>query len=253
MGSSFARRLASEGYDLLLTDRLQEPLARLSAQLTESHPIRVSNVVADLGDRQDLHRLVQQVAELERLDLLINNAGFALRGDFWRRDLKRELEMIDVHISTCVSLTRAALPGMIARGRGDIINLSSVSAFMPAGGGDTYAATKAYIAVFSELLQIQLKGTGVHAMALCPGLTYTGFHDTAEWQDFKRSDVPRFLWGHPDEVVDRALRAVRRKKVICIPGLTNRLLCELGRNRVFRWLCRRLNSGHVRERPVGEV
>jgi short-subunit dehydrogenase len=253
MGSSFARRLASEGYDLLLTDRLQEPLARLSAQLTESHPIRVSNVVADLGDRQDLHRLVQQVAELERLDLLINNAGFALRGDFWRRDLKRELEMIDVHISTCVSLTRAALPGMIARGRGDIINVSSVSAFMPVGGGDTYAATKAFIAIFSELLQIQLKGTGVHAMALCPGLTHTGFHDTPEWQDFKRSDVPRFLWGDPDEVVERALRALRKKKVICIPGFTNRVLSELGRNRLVRWLCRRLNTGQVGPRPAGDV
>jgi short-subunit dehydrogenase len=240
MGSAFARRLASEGYALLLTDKDGGRLETLGAAISKDFSVEASTVIADLSDSEDLARLVERVAAMEPLDMLVNNAGFATRGAFWERDLKKDVAMIHVHVVASVSLTRAALPAMIAAGRGDIINVSSIAAFAPMGGGDTYAATKAFVAVFSELLLNELKGTGVHVLSLCPGLTYTGFHDTPEWEDFERSDIPAFLWSQPDDVVRKALEALRRKKVTCIPGFTNRVLCEVGANRVFRWLCRKL-------------
>lgn len=250
MGSSFARQLASEGYDLLLTDKEQEPLEALGIEISRSHRVRTSTVITDLSDADDLARLVDRVAAMERLDLLVNNAGFATLGDFWRRDLNKELAMIHVHLNACVSLTRAVLPAMVAGGRGGIINVSSIAAFVPLGGGDTYAATKAFLVVFSELLQNELAGTGVRVLSLCPGLTYTGFHDTPEYEGFDRSSIPAFLWSRPDDVVRKALDALRRKKVIYVPGLTNRVLCEVGANRVFRWLCRRLLESPLSRRLV---
>jgi short-subunit dehydrogenase len=246
MGSSFARQLASAKYDLLLTDKDRELLEAISAEIAKDYAVQPSTMVADLGDAGDLARLVDRVATMEPLDMLVNNAGFATRGAFWQRDLSKEIAMVHVHVDACVSLTRAALPAMVATGRGSIINVSSLAAFVPMGGGDTYAATKAFIVVLSEFLQNELMGTGVQVLALCPGPTHTGFHDTPEWEGFERSDIPAFLWSHPDDVVRSALDAVRQKKVICIPGFTNRVIREVGTNRIFRWLWRKLVAG----RPV---
>jgi short-subunit dehydrogenase len=126
--------------------------------------------------------------------------------------------MIRVHVIATVTLTRAALPQMIGRGQGAIINVSSIAAFFPSGGGATYTATKAYLNNFSEALAGELDGTGVRVQALCPGFTYSEFHDTAEYEGFDRKQVPGTLWMSADAVVSESLAALDGGRVIVIPG-----------------------------------
>jgi short-subunit dehydrogenase len=121
-------------------------------------------------------------------------------------------------------LCRAALPGMVARRRGALINVASVAAFTPMPGNANYAATKAYLLTFSKALHAELMGTGVKVQALCPGFTCTGFHDTSEFDGFKRSQIPAIMWMTAEDVVAASLKALKRNQAVCIPGLRYRLL-----------------------------
>jgi len=223
IGEAFARQLAARQYDLLLVARRQERLTALATELHERHGIVVEPLVADLINPADVERVADRVAQTETLAMLINNAGFGTTGRFARIDVNRQLEMIQLHVMAPVRLTRAALPGMIARHRGTIINTASTIAFFPFPGNAVYSATKAFLLAFTKGLQVELTGSGVQVQALCPGFTYSGFHDTAEYAHFKRSQLPQFLWMSATEVVEESLRAVERKQVICIPGFKNRL------------------------------
>ncbi|MEJ2558462.1 MAG: SDR family NAD(P)-dependent oxidoreductase, partial [Anaerolineae bacterium] len=177
----------------------------------------------------NIERVERRIAELENLDLLINNAGFGAPGPFVEVDLVRHMAMIQVHIIASVRLSRAALPGMMARRRGAIINVSSLASFVPLPGSTTYSATKAYLNVFSEALQAELKGTGVQIQALCPGFTHTGFHYTPEHRVYGGPRFPELLWMSAPEVAAQSLDALSRGQVIFIPGLKNRLLAVLAR------------------------
>lgn len=184
---------------------------------------------ADLSDPIQVKRLETQVAEIGDLEILINNAGFGVPGKFVEIQAERNAEMIQVHILATVRLCRAALPGMISRGRGSIINVSSIAAFMATPRNATYSATKAYLNVFSEALQDELKGTGIRVQALCPGLTHTEFHDHPGYEDYKRR-IPEFFWMQAEDVVRESLDALKKGRVICIPGFKNRLIVAIIRN-----------------------
>jgi short-subunit dehydrogenase len=134
--------------------------------------------------------------------------------------------MIQVHVIASVRLARAALPQMVERRRGGIINMSSMSAFVPSAGV-TYSSTKTYMVKFSQALQYELYDTGVRVQALCPGLTYSEFHDSPEYSRFDRERVPRFLWLTAETVVGESLRDLERGKVVCIPGTIYRLIKSL--------------------------
>jgi short-subunit dehydrogenase len=230
IGAAFARQLAAKGYHLILVARGEERLAALAAELREDYPIAAEILVADLSNSVDVERVERRIAEIESLDLLINNAGFGAPGPFAEVDLARHVAMIHVHVIASVLLSRAALPGMMARRRGAIINVSSVASFLPMPGNATYSATKAYLNVFSEALQAELKGTGVRIQALCPGFTHTGFHDTPEYGGSGRPHIPELLWMSAQEVAAQSLNALSQDRVIFIPGLKNRLLAVLARN-----------------------
>ncbi len=139
--------------------------------------------------------------------------------------------MIQVHVLATVRLCRAALPGMIARGRGSIINVSSIAAFMASPRNATYSASKAYLNLFSEALQDELKGTGVRVQALCPGLTHTEFHDQPGYEGYK-TKIPEFFWMSAEDVVRESLDALKKGRVICIPGFKNQLAVALVRSRL---------------------
>jgi short-subunit dehydrogenase len=229
IGAAFARQLAAKGYDLILVARRGERLAALAAELREDYPIAAEILVADLSSLANIERVERRIAELENLDLLINNAGFGAPGSFVEVDLVRHMAMIQVHIVSSVRLSRAALPGMMARRRGAIINVSSLASFVPLPGSTTYSATKAYLNIFSEALQAELKGTGVQIQALCPGFTHTGFHYTPEHRVYGVPRFPELLWMSAQEVAAQSLDALSRGQVIFIPGLKNRLLAVLAR------------------------
>ena len=238
LGATYARQLAAQGYNLILVARRRERLAALAAELEERHAVDAQVLAADLSTTDGVERVQERIAELPALDVLVNNAGFGIVDEFARGELDRHLDMIHVHVIASVRLCRAALPGMIARGRGSIINVSSLSAFIPLGNV-TYAGTKAYLVAFSRALQIELAGTGVRVQALCPGFTYTGFHDTPELAaSFDRAQIPRLLWMPADRVVAASLRALKRRgrRVVYVPGWQNRLFAAIARNSVVALL-----------------
>lgn len=218
IGEAYARRLAAQGFDLTLVARRAERLAALAAELSAAHGIAAEALPADLADDEEIERVARYITERDDLALLINNAGFGTRGSFADIDLGPQLDMIRVHVIAAVTLCRAALPGMIARGSGAIINVSSIAAFFPSGGGATYTATKAYLNNFSEALAAEVEETGVRVQALCPGFTYSEFHDTAEYAGFDRKQVPGPLWMPAEQVVDESLAALAGRRVIVVPG-----------------------------------
>jgi hypothetical protein len=212
------------GYNVILVARRSSRLAALATELGERYPITAEVLAADLANPADVEQVESRIVELERLDLLINNAGFGAPGSFAEADLATQLNMIQVHVVASVRLTRAALPGMMARRRGAIINVSSIAGMVPIPGSATYSSTKAYLNVFSEALQAELTGTGVKVQALCPGFTHTGFHDTPEHRGYGRSRIPEALWMTAEEVAEGSLGALDRRQVVFVPGLKNRLV-----------------------------
>ena len=185
LGAAFAKRLAEDGYDLIIVARRRERLDALAQQLQASHPVNVEVLVADLSKSDDLRSVEKRLSEVATLELLINNAGFGGYMAFVELGPDKATELINLKVLAVTRLTRAALPGMLARGRGSIINVSSRLAFSGSIGSSqlpkraTYAGANAFINTFSQLLQSELDGTNVQVQALCPGVVATEFHEQA--------------------------------------------------------------------------
>lgn len=227
IGAEFARQLAAAGHELILTARREELLTALADELRAAYGVAVEVVVADLAQPEGIERVEAAIAGREALGVLINNAGFGTNGRFLDVVIDRSLDMISVHITASVRLMKAALPSMVARGRGAIINVSSIAAFYNSAGGANYGATKAYLNSFSEALQNELVDTGVTVQALCPGFTYSGFHETPEYTGFDRSAIPQKLWMTAEAVVAESLESVGNGKVIVVPGRQYKMMRAL--------------------------
>ena len=213
IGAEFARQLAAEGRDLVLVARNLDRLEELATELRAAHQVDVEVISADVGDRDDVDRLAVRLRQDERpIDVLINNAGFGVGAGFTRSALEDEQAMIDVMISAVMRLSHAALPGMIERGHGAVVVVSSVAGWLPRG---TYSAAKAWATVFTEALAGQLEGTGVRAMAVCPGFTHTEFHERAH---IDVSTSPEWMWLSAQDVVGQALVDLQAGRVISVAG-----------------------------------
>jgi short-subunit dehydrogenase len=200
-------------------------LRSLGKSLTERYGVDVQVRVADLANLDELENLAHAIEEIPGLELLVNNAGFGLSGGFIENDPRMTTDMVTVHVTAPMRLTRATLPGMLARGRGAVINVSSMSAFLPSPKAESYAATKAALNTFSLAMARELEGKGIRVQALCPGLTHTEFH--ANLTGFDRSAIPELLWLTADEVARRSLEALKDGPVIFIPSPIYRLAAAL--------------------------
>lgn len=236
IGAEFARQLAAAGTNLILVARRKQRLETLAAELSARHGVSVEVLPADLASPDGVEVVGRRIASAETLDLLINNAGFGGAGAFPKSDVGYDLGMVHVQIDAAVSLSRAALDGMTARGRGAIINVASVAAFSPVSG-PMYGGVKAFLVKFSEGLAYELKDKGIRIQALCPGMTHTEFHDVIKMD---KSVVPAFMWMSAADVVRISLRALRSGKVVCIPGLKNRLVSAPMRCLPTAWLYRKI-------------
>jgi short-subunit dehydrogenase len=236
IGAAFARRLAGLGYDLIVTGRREEKIRALAGELEEAHHVAVEVVIAELSTPEQVEELVQKIKATPNLDVLVNNAGFGVAsGNLAEVPIEDQEAMIQVHVLATVKLTHAALPAMVARGKGTIINVSSISAFVPLARNTLYGATKAFLSFFSESLHLELAGTGVRVQALCPGFTRTDFHAKLGVEDAKRRDRGPIRWMSPDQVVDASLHELERGTVVCVPGFWNKLItCSVGL--LPRWL-----------------
>lgn len=224
IGAEFARQLAARGDDLVLVARDAERLAAFAAELEARYRVAVEVLVADLTDREQLALVEARLADAARpIDLLVNNAGFGVNQVFVGGDLDAEQRMLDVLVTAVMRLSHAALPGMVARGTGGVINVSSVASFI---AGGTYSAAKSWVTVFSESVDRQLDGTGVTVTALCPGFTHTEFHQRAEMDV---DHLPDWLWLDAPDVVRGALADFRRGKPVSVPGAQYKALSTLAR------------------------
>jgi short-subunit dehydrogenase len=226
IGAVFARKLAP-GHDLLLVARRQERLEDLAHQLSAEHGSHVDILTADLSKQDDLERVAHRIETDSNLTLLINNAGFGTRGLFWNAPYDQQEQMQKLHILATLRLTHAALRNLVPRDRGGIINLASVAAFIRGPGATGYAASKSWMTAFTEGLYVELKyaGSQVAVQALCPGFTYSEFHDVI---GIDRSETaPPFFWLKAEYVVDASLDGLRRRKLFVVPGWQYRFLTAL--------------------------
>jgi uncharacterized protein len=213
IGTEFARKLATRGYDLILVARREDRLRSVAASL----PVKSQIISADLSREEGISAVERAIAECERLELLVNNAGFGTLGRFWEADIEGQQRMHEVHVMATMRLTHAALAQMVRRGRGGVISVSSVAAFGQSPGNVSYCATKAWINSFTEGLDMELRraGSPVRVQALCPGFTVTEFHEILGI-DLRK--IPRSLWMKADDVVDASLAGFDRGKVVVVPG-----------------------------------
>jgi short-subunit dehydrogenase len=215
LGVSFAGHLAASGFDLILVARRKKKLTSLAAELTKTYRIMVEVLPADLTTEAGKKTVEKRIRALDRLDILINNAGFGLAGEFVQQSIDKNLAMLSVHCEAPVRLAHIALPGMIARHTGSIINVASISAFTPMVGNVQYSATKSYLVTFSRALQLENRRHGIRIQALCPGFFHSEFHDVMR---VNKTSIPAWLFMRADEVVRRSLAALKRNRVVYIPG-----------------------------------
>jgi len=244
IGAAFARHLAGARHDLVLVARDR---TRLDAAADEARARGVAAEVlaADLAVAADRERVAARLADADAapVDLLVNNAGFTVRGSFLEVDADALRRQLEVNVAAVLQLTRAALPAMVGRGRGGVVNVSSVAGFVP-GRGSTYSADKAWVTTFTEGIAATLAGTGVRAMALCPGFVRTEFHERAGIDVGARRGP---FWLDADRVVDECFTALAKGKVVCVPSPQYKMLVALI-DVLPRALVRRIGSRLARDR-----
>ncbi|WP_033821361.1 SDR family oxidoreductase [Kitasatospora sp. MBT63] len=224
IGAAFARRLARDGRDLVLVARDRERLAATAEELAKKYGVQVETLPADLATDQGIGAVEERLRDGGRpVDILINNAGFGNRGAFLDVPVQDELDMLKVHVEAVLRTTTAALPGMRERGRGGIVNVASVAAFLPRG---TYGATKAWVVSFTQGIARDLGGSGVRLQALCPGFTRTEFHQRA---GMGTGNVPAWGWLSAERVVDESLRDLARGRSLSVPGKRYKLAVAVAR------------------------
>jgi uncharacterized protein len=214
IGAAFARRLADDGYDLVLVARDGERLGKFAAELTGQHGGRVEVLAADLATDLGGAAVEDRLRRGPSVDLLVNNAGTSLNTPFLRSTVDDEERLLRLNIHAVMRLTLAVLPAMTERRRGSVINVSSVAGFGAVMPGSTYSASKAWVTNFSESVALSVRPFGVRVMALCPGYTRTEFHSRA---GIDMSKTPQWLWLQADEVVDTALRDLTRGRSVSVP------------------------------------
>lgn len=227
IGERLARLLAAGGSDLIVVARRAGRLADLAAELRTAHHVQVEVLAADLTTPAGLQAAERRLADAGRpVELLVNNAGFGLSGSFADLTADGAEAQIRLNVLALVRLTHAVLPGMLQRGHGGVLNVSSVAGVLISPGGATYAATKAFVTSFSESLSAEVAGRGVHVTALCPGLTRTESH--AEGHDGTAS-APAFAWLEAGRVAQAGLDAVAAGRPVSVPGAQYKAVVPLAR------------------------
>ena len=237
IGRELALLAAADGYDVVLVARREAKLQELAREIEQKHNVQTHVEAIDLASMNGADVLFDSLAqEGIVVDVLVNNAGFGLHGNYIETDAQRERQMIDLNISALTRLTRLFLPGMLSRQHGYVMQVASVAGFFPGAFMTTYYATKAYVLHYAEGLAEELKGTGVHVIALCPGATKTDFFEVAQAGKLgahsqhgpTAHDVARYGWN-----------AMKKKKVVAVHGSNNRL---------FIFLSRLISRAFVRQR-----
>jgi uncharacterized protein len=230
IGAAFARVFAEHGFDLVLAARREDRLQSLAAELERAHGIRAHVVPVDLADREAVPRLCAELAAARlTIDALVNNAGYGVPGSFGSVPWQRHADFLQVLLVSLTELTYRLLPGMVERGYGRIINVASLAGLLPAPAGHTlYAATKSFVIRFSEALSCEVSSRGVHVTAVCPGFTYSEFHDVTGTRAMMRG-LPSWMWMDAPTVARQGYDAVMAGRPVYVNGRVNTAIALLAR------------------------
>jgi uncharacterized protein len=230
IGEAFAEVFAAEGFDLAITARREDRLQLVAERLRKKYGVRVEVFVVDLAKRDAVERLCADVAARGiQVDALVNNAGYGVPGSYGASPWHRHDEFLQVLVTTVAELTYRLLPGMMERGYGRIINVASLAGLVPAPAGHTlYGASKAFLIKFSEALSNEVGRHNIHVTALCPGFTWSEFHDVTGTRE-QMNRMPRWMWMDAPTVARQGFAAVMAGRPIFIPGRVNRTIAALVR------------------------
>jgi uncharacterized protein len=248
IGQAFAELLAARGYAVVLTARRRDRLEALAKSLADRHGVRTDIIVEDLADPAAPARLADTLAARSlSIDVLINNAGYGVPGSYLKSRWADHQRFIQVMTTAVCELTYRLLPGMFERGWGRIINVASVAGLVPSAAGHTmYGASKAFLVRFSESLNAEGRDRGVHVTALCPGFTYTEFHDVLGTRQ-QMQGIPKVMWLRADQVVREGYDAVMQGEPVVINGWIYRRLVWLAGaapNFVTKWVTGRAGRSY---------
>lgn len=224
IGAAFARRLAADGHNLVLVARDTKRLREQATELHDRHGIEAEVLTADLAEDAGIESVAARLGDRRNpVDLLINNAGFGNKGRYLDVSMADELRMLKVHCEAVLRLTSAAAEAMRERGRGGVVNVASVAAFVPRG---TYGASKAWVVQFTQGAARDLAGSGVRLMALAPGFVRTEFHERA---GMGTDNIPGWMWLDADKLVAAALADLARGRTLSVPDPRYKVLTGLAK------------------------
>lgn len=226
IGAAFCRVYARHGYDIALTARRTDRLEALAAELRERHGVETFVLAADLADPQAPRAIFAALAARGRpVDALVNNAGYGVPGGFSEPAWTTHEDFLQVLLTAPTELAYRLAPDMAARGFGRIVNVASLAGLIPGSPGATlYGPAKSYLVKFSQGLHLELLGKGVHVTALCPGFTYSEFHDVNATRAQISASAPSWLWMDAPKVAAAGFAAVEANRPVCVPGLANKVL-----------------------------
>lgn len=226
IGAAYASEFAKQGYDLIITGRRKEKIEAVATQIRQKYNVNVDVILTELSETEGIKKLVDFMKE-KKIEVLVNNAGFGANSLYQVSDLSIMEQLAKVNVIAPMELIHAVLPGMVKQSSGTIINISSESVYMIIPQNAVYTGAKTFLKSFSEGLYLDLMGTGVKVMAVCPGLTHTDFHEKMGMDKSRQINKGQIEWMSPEEVVDISLRDMKKGKVVCIPGNHTKMLTYL--------------------------
>jgi hypothetical protein len=252
IGAAFARIFAGHGYDVALTARRGDRLNRLAEDIRLRHGVETLVIPADLADPAGPGTILDHlVAHGRQVDALVNNAGYGLPGVFSETRWEDQAAFLQVMLTAPTELAHRVLPGMVERRFGRIVNVASLAGLIPGSAGHTlYGATKSYLVRLSQSLHLENLQTGVHATALCPGFTYSEFHDVNATREMVSQSTPDWLWMGADEVAAAGYEAVEANRPISVPGAPNKAIAALAKLAPDDWALALMASQGARFRKV---
>jgi short-subunit dehydrogenase len=243
IGKEFAQQLAKNGWNLLLIARREQTLKELAQTLIDQYGIDARYFVADLADTKQPQLIFNFCNEQDlNIAMLVNNAGYGVPGDFEKSQWSVHSDSLQVMLNSVVELCHLFYPKMLKAHYGRIINIASLAGFAPPTAGHTlYGATKSFLIRFSHSLHLEGKDQGVHVTALCPGFTYTEFHDVNGTRSMV-SKLPKFMWMSSSDVVTQGINAVEKNQAVKVNGKVNRVIAAMS-SALPDWFTRLLFAG----------
>ena len=222
IGRAYAVYFAKEDYDLIITGRRLDKLNSLASELREKYNTNTEIIKSEFSMDKDVLKVVDAINSSENIYFLVNNAGYGSGMELQRSPLLDQMRMLNVHVVASVKLVNAVLPQMIRRKEGAIINVSSIGAYMPAPGNAMYSATKLFLTSFTESLHMELHQHGIRVQCVCPGMTYSDFHN-------RRTvghglNAAKLMWMEPETLVEKSIKSLNGKRIVFVPGIINKSL-----------------------------